>query len=723
MVLSPTPYESSSSSTRRVGALHRSGAPWMLASLVFALGALVGCSSGDEPQRYRVLASPLSETQLQVPGGPTVTIPAGALGEETWIVATQVPSVRPPRNTAAVATPLRLGPEGQTFQKPVEVTMPIEPSQLPAGSSLDDVVMMRAPQGSDVFVPLPTRRSGTAAVAAVTEHFSDFVAVVFVGNPPECGNRVCDSTEACGSCPGDCGLCFTNGPACGDLACGIGETCGNCAYDCGACSGDPVEAWKQQVVKLVTDRFVECRAGEAARARFALEAASFFRGDLAPERLAAGTVAFDAARAQQCIDALEAWPACSLDVDVVLGMCIRQVAHGVQGQGAECAASFDCDEGLVCSFPVDSSPCSGVCMPGAKAAPGEPCHDVSDCAPPTTRGHMVTCDLGGGGFRVCGDVAPRAALGVGAACKRVTDDSTGPLVTGCGPGLVCWSASGPLTDLQPDGVCATYLPDGEVCVPSSGSNGGATLCREEISDCIAVDASGQSGHLCYPSTLDVGLGGSCDPDAGMVFGRGTRQCDRSLNLRCGTSGLCEPAGTGVLGSDCASDSDCQGGAPCVYGTCARFLANDADCDPDYKYSGDLCLLGPCHGELQRCVLDPFVVNPGGPEACDGYDNDCNGQIDEGFPTMPYYVDSDYDGYYGDGAPMQNACMLLSGLSSIPGDCAPDDWSINPAVAEVPYNGIDDDCDGGTADSLCGDATCDSQGPYFEDSTSCPADCP
>ncbi len=46
---------------------------------------------------------------------------------------------------------------------------------------------------------------------------------------PKCGDALCNGTETCSTCPGDCGACCPNG------ACDNGETCSTCAADCGAC--------------------------------------------------------------------------------------------------------------------------------------------------------------------------------------------------------------------------------------------------------------------------------------------------------------------------------------------------------------------------------------------------------------------------------------------------------------------------------------------------------
>jgi hypothetical protein len=53
------------------------------------------------------------------------------------------------------------------------------------------------------------------------------------GGGPFCGDLACNGSETCSSCAGDCGTCL---PVCGDLSCTGGETCSTCADDCGACA-------------------------------------------------------------------------------------------------------------------------------------------------------------------------------------------------------------------------------------------------------------------------------------------------------------------------------------------------------------------------------------------------------------------------------------------------------------------------------------------------------
>ncbi len=99
-----------------------------------------------------------------------------------------------------------------------------------------------------------------------------------------------------------------------------------------------------------------------------------------------------------------------------------------------------------------------------------------------------------------------------------------------------------------------------------------------------------------------------------------------------------------------------------------------DCDDDITDDPSGCPTDPanCDSTTSECAI---CINPSATESCDGIDNDCDGQVDEGF-------DQDGDGF-----------------TTCEGDCDDTATNVNPGVAEVCGNGIDDDCDGET-DETC-----------------------
>ena len=97
-----------------------------------------------------------------------------------------------------------------------------------------------------------------------------------------------------------------------------------------------------------------------------------------------------------------------------------------------------------------------------------------------------------------------------------------------------------------------------------------------------------------------------------------------------------------------------------------------------------------------CDDGDAAVNPDATEVCNGYDDNCDGAVDDDDANLDlstastWYADTDTD-TYGDPSSSVQACIQPSGTVTDSSDCDDGDGDVNPAATEV-CNGYDDDCD-------------------------------
>ncbi len=141
------------------------------------------------------------------------------------------------------------------------------------------------------------------------------------------------------------------------------------------------------------------------------------------------------------------------------------------------------------------------------------------------------------------------------------------------------------------------------------------------------------------------------------------------------------------------------------------------------------------GTTTRCVAEPGWadklgdcddnderIRPNAVEACNGKDENCNAQIDEGLTSTTTYPDNDKDGYGAvNGAPATGCATSSRAPNNT--DCNDNDAKVRPGVAEV-CDGFDQDCDNIVDEGVrvrCGVGWCARYGPTCDPQLCFPGD--
>jgi len=282
--------------------------------------------------------------------------------------------------------------------------------------------------------------------------------------------------------------------------------------------------------------------------------------------------------------------------------------------------------------------------------------------------------------------------------------------------------------------------DSGYCVPSPGGNVCTETCTDDCPEdwsCEKVSTGGgdpvyicvsDTALLCHPCMEDgdCNQGGAAGANRCVSFGPAGSFCGIDCSVGAADSGcphgyLCQPSDEGggqcvpedwkcecnVLAKNLGAKTACQN--PNDFGACTGSrtcgpdglstcdapeakveLCNDIDdnCDgsTDEGLAGEECLVinkyGGCPGQT-ICQEGESVCSGVEPEEelCNEIDDDCDGNVDEGFPDTDgdNILDCTDDDDDGDGFSDED-------------DCAPLDPSINPYAPEKCGDGIDNDCD-------------------------------
>ena len=95
---------------------------------------------------------------------------------------------------------------------------------------------------------------------------------------------------------------------------------------------------------------------------------------------------------------------------------------------------------------------------------------------------------------------------------------------------------------------------------------------------------------------------------------------------------------------------------------------------------------------EDCDDNNSLVSPGAEELCDGFDNNCDGQVDEGVLTN-FFVDSDGDGF-GNPSIVVDSCETPEGFVTNGSDCDDNNALSYPATSTWLANNCDGRIDEG-----------------------------
>jgi hypothetical protein len=505
----------------------------------------------------------------------------------------------------------------------------------------------------------------------------------------------------CGSCGNDCfaqGLVCVSGQCA--LTCPPGTT--NCDGGCVTLSNDPAHCGQCN------------RVCSYAHAQASCVSSTCMMGPCAT-----GWRDLDGAEATGCEYQCPVWPTATEICDGVDNDCDGQIDEGVKttfyrdadgdGHGnpmltvPACTApagyvstGLDCDDQVAAVYPsapelcdaLDNN-CNGVVDEGVRSVfyrdadgdgHGNASQSVQACTAPA--GHVTQAGD-------CND--GNAAIHPGAAevCDGLDNDCNGVVDE--------WVVTSYYRDADGDGYGNTSLSV-QACAAPAGY-------VAQAGDCNDGSAAQRPGALEVCDGLDNDCNGQIDEGVKVTYYQDL-DGDGFGNAAVTAQACAAPAGHVAQAGDCADtdaarhpgvaelcdgvDNDCNGAVDEFVQT-TFYRDQDGDGYGDATVTTQACTAPVGYvAQAGDCADTSAARHPGAAELCDGLDNDCNGQIDEGVKTT-FYRDADGDGH-GDAALTTQACAAPVGYVALPGDCNDGSATQHPGAAEV-CDGLDNDCNG------------------------------
>ena len=227
---------------------------------------------------------------------------------------------------------------------------------------------------------------------------------------------------------------------------------------------------------------------------------------------------------------------------------------------------------------------------------------------------------------------------------------------------------------------------------------------------------------------DVMLDGDCDDSNNGISPAAIEICGNDTDEDCdGLDEICPNPGCTDVSACNYNETATESDGSCFFPE-AYFLDCDGNCLTDTDGDGvcDEIEVGGCT-DPSACNFNEFATDPGAcqyaqAEVCNGQDDDCDGEVDNGV-LLPFYIDMDGDGFGsadsimyacsaiigfvdnledcddanityedtdGDGYGAGNPMACASALNNT--DCEDNDANINPGAAEI-CNENDENCNG------------------------------